>query len=75
MALVASYEGVRHMKVTIDSALCQGHGRCYELASDVFTDDAAGRGEVINAEVPEANRERVLSAVKACPEHAISVTE
>lgn len=74
MALVASYEGIRQMKVTIDPALCQGHGRCYELASDVFTDDEAGRGEVINADVPEAKREQVLSAVKACPERAISVT-
>ena len=27
------------MKVQIDSKLCQGHGRCYDLAPDLFGED------------------------------------
>ena len=30
------------MRVQIDSALCQGHGRCYDLAPDLFGDDEDG---------------------------------
>jgi ferredoxin len=63
------------MKVTIDSVACQGHGRCYEIAPDVFTDDDRGRGEVINADVPANLQDQVRRAVAACPEKAISFTE
>ena len=27
------------MRATIDSAKCMGHGMCYSLAPNVFTDD------------------------------------
>ena len=30
------------MKVQIDSQLCQGHGRCYDLAPDLFGEDDEG---------------------------------
>ncbi|HBJ72508.1 MAG TPA: ferredoxin [Actinobacteria bacterium] len=62
------------MKVTIDAERCQGHGRCYEVAPDVFTDDERGRGEVISAEVPVHLEDQVRSAVSACPEKAISIS-
>ncbi len=62
------------MKVSIDAERCQGHGRCYEVAPDVFTDDERGRGEVISAEVPAHLEEQVRSAVSACPEKAISIS-
>ena len=29
--------------VKVDSAKCVGHGRCYELAPDVFGEDERGR--------------------------------
>ena len=63
------------MKVSIDADKCQGHGRCYEVASQVFTDDERGRGQVINAEVPDHLLAQVRSAISACPEKAISLSE
>lgn len=63
------------MKVIIDSDACQGHGRCYAIAPDVFTDDDDGYPVVLEPEVPPALEERARAAVHACPERAISLTE
>ena len=62
------------MRVAIDSARCQGHGRCYELAPDVFTDDDSGYGSVIAADVPADLETQAQAAVNACPERAIAVS-
>ena len=62
------------MKVSIDAERCQGHGRCYEVAPDVFTDDERGRGQVISQSVPAHLEEQVRSAVMACPEKAITLS-
>jgi ferredoxin len=35
------------VKVQINSELCQGHGRCYDLAPDLFGDDDEGYGRVL----------------------------
>ncbi|MFC5749009.1 ferredoxin [Actinomadura rugatobispora] len=35
------------MKVRIDSERCQGHGRCYDLAPELFGDDKEGYGTVL----------------------------
>ena len=35
------------MKVQIDSARCQGHGRCYDLAPELFSEDDEGYGQVV----------------------------
>jgi ferredoxin len=32
------------VKVQISSERCQGHGRCYDLAPDLFGDDDEGYG-------------------------------
>ncbi|MGX7678845.1 ferredoxin [Jatrophihabitans sp. DSM 45814] len=63
------------MKLSIDAELCQGHGRCYELAPELFTDDERGRGWVTNAEPDESLREQATAAVNACPERAISISD
>jgi len=64
------------MKVQIDSEKCQGHGRCYDLAPDVFTDDEEGNGQVIgDGVVTPANEEAARLAVANCPESAISIVE
>ncbi|MGX7680029.1 ferredoxin [Jatrophihabitans sp. DSM 45814] len=63
------------MKISIDADLCQGHGRCYELAPDIFTDDERGRGSVTTPDVPPELAEMARAAVNACPERAISLTE
>lgn len=64
------------MKVQIDSEKCQGHGRCYDLAPDVFTDDEEGNGQVIgDGIVTPVNEESARLAVANCPESAISILE
>ncbi len=35
------------VKVQIDSGRCQGHGRCYDLAPELFGADDEGYGQVL----------------------------
>jgi ferredoxin len=68
------------MRATIDSAKCMGHGMCYSLAPNVFTEDDQGYGHVIGEgieedEVPPALAEEARNGAANCPESAISVTE
>ena len=64
------------MKLQIDPELCQGHGRCYDLAPDLFGDDEEGFGKVLGDGVvpPESEREARLAAAN-CPERAIALVE
>jgi ferredoxin len=63
------------MRVTVDRNRCAGHGRCYMVAPDVFTDDEDGygrpalEGELAPEAVTSAHR-----AVGSCPEQAIAIT-
>jgi len=64
------------VKVQISSERCQGHGRCYDLAPDLFGDDDEGYGKVLGDRTvpPGQEREARLSASN-CPERAIDVLE
>ena len=55
--------------------LCQGHGRCYEIAPEVFTDDDRGRGELLMVDVPADLQDKVRQAANTCPERAITLSE
>ncbi len=62
------------MKVQIDTALCQGHGRCYDLAPDLFGEDDEGYGQVLgDGIVPPGGERGARLAVVNCPERAIEV--
>jgi ferredoxin len=64
------------VKISIDSGLCQGHGRCYDLAPDLFGDDDEGYGQVLgDGTVPAGREKEARLAAANCPERAISVTE
>ena len=64
------------MKVSIDSKRCQGHGRCYDLAPEIFGEDEEGYGVVLNdGAVPPPGREQARRAVLNCPESAIDILE
>lgn len=64
------------MKLHIDSERCQGHGRCYDLAPDLFGDDDEGFGKVLGDGVVPAGSEREARlAVANCPERAIVLDE
>ncbi len=64
------------MRLTIDHARCQGHGRCFSIAPDLFDSDDLGNGVVVGdgavavSQVPLARL-----AVANCPEGAVSLEE
>jgi ferredoxin len=65
------------MKLSIDAALCRGHGRCYSLAEDLLEDDDEGfvtaRGQIID--VPDDQSDDARNAAGSCPEGAITLIE
>jgi ferredoxin len=64
------------VKVQIDSGRCQGHGRCYDLAPDLFSEDDEGYGTVIGGgAVPPGQEHNARLAVANCPERAVDIQE
>ncbi len=64
------------MRVRIDASRCQGHGRCFSLAPDVFDSDELGNGFVLGDGEVAADRERdVRLAAANCPEGAVVLEE
>ena len=64
------------MKVQISSERCQGHGRCYDLAPDLFGEDDEGYGTVPpDGSVPPDQERGARLAVANCPERAIEILE
>jgi ferredoxin len=64
------------VKVRIDPDRCQGHGRCYDLAPELFGEDDEGYGQVLNGGIVPAGAEsQARLAVLNCPESAIELVE
>ncbi|HEX6569487.1 MAG TPA: ferredoxin [Acidimicrobiales bacterium] len=62
------------MKVHVDQARCQGHGRCYSLAPELFEPDEIGNGvEIGDGTVPPGLEDAARKAVLNCPEQAITI--
>jgi len=65
------------MKLTIDAAMCTGHGRCYSLAPDLLSYDDEGfvteRGTTV--EVPVGMEASARDAALSCPEGAIAIDD
>jgi ferredoxin len=62
------------VKVHLDPGLCQGHGRCYDLAPELFGEDEEGYGLVLNdGLVPPGKEPEARLAAANCPERAITV--
>ena len=60
----------------MDEERCQGHGRCYATAPEVFEADDIGNGhEIGDGVVPEDLREKARLAVANCPERALDIEE
>lgn len=59
-------------RLSIDGELCQGHGRCYALAPQLFDCDEAGHGVVTASAVPAAELDEAENAADSCPEQAIT---
>lgn len=65
------------MRVSLDREKCQGHGRCYALAPDLFDSDDEGYGFVIPSDgtVPAGLEEAARLAADNCPEFAIEIED
>ena len=63
------------VKVRLDPELCQGHGRCYALAPDVFQPDDDGHGVVVVDDVPPELEAGARLGAGNCPEDAITIIE
>ena len=64
------------MKLSIDHDRCTGHGRCYELAPEVFDSDDSGYTVLlVDGDVPADLEARARQASLNCPESAISVID
>jgi ferredoxin len=64
------------VRVTIDTELCCGHGRCYQATPELFTDDEGGYGQTINDGVVGRDQvEAARRAIVACPEKAITISK
>jgi ferredoxin len=66
------------MRVQIDPALCQGHGRCYDLVPDLFGEDGDGyatlTGRTADGSVPAGREDDAQLAADNCPELAIALS-
>jgi len=64
------------MKVKVDQEKCQGHNRCFVVASDLFELDEYGYAhEVGDGTVPAGMEEKARLAVQNCTELAITLEE
>jgi ferredoxin len=64
------------MKMLIDRERCQGHGRCYDLAPDLFGEDEDGYGVVLgDGQVPPGREDDARLAEANCPEAAVELVE
>jgi ferredoxin len=64
------------MRVHVDEERCEGHGRCYATAPEVFEADEVGNGrEIGDGAVPPDLEHKARVAVANCPERAITIEE
>jgi len=60
------------VRLELDHEACQGHGRCYTLAPDLFASDDDGFAVLMVAEPPPDSIASARNAVRSCPERAIT---
>ena len=64
------------MRVRVDDGRCEGHGRCYALAPELFEPDDIGNShEVADGVVAAGMEHKAHVAVANCPERAIALEE
>jgi len=63
------------MRVIVDLGRCQGHGRCYDLAPDVFEPDERGHVDVaVHGDLPAVLQPDARIGVRNCPEAALRLS-
>ena len=67
-----SVEVTAHMALIIDTARCQGHGRCALISPDLFEVDDDGYGVVLDPAPAGDAKADADRAIGNCPEQAIA---
>lgn len=67
------------MRITVDLDLCQGHSVCMEECPEVFTvqdtPDGYPQVVVLQESPGESLREKVMNAVRGCPNRVIRIED
>ena len=63
------------LKLEVDLERCTGHGRCYDLAPELFDEDEAGHCVLLHPRVPDGLADKARVAAENCPEEAITLSE
>jgi len=64
------------MRVRVDDDRCEGHGRCYAVAPELFEPDDIGNAIVVgDGDVPAGFEAKGRLAAENCPEHAVTIEE
>ena len=62
------------MRIVFERDKCQGHGRCYALAPQLFEADDEGYAVLLaQGDVPAGLERQAELAAENCPEYAITV--
>ena len=62
------------VRVRIDEAACEGHGRCFAIAPALFELDELGTSSLIGDGSVSPDAELVRLAAANCPEFAIGIS-
>jgi ferredoxin len=64
------------VRIRVNPDKCQGHGRCYALAPELFDVDDYGQSTAVgDGTVPPGLEDRARLAIDNCPEYAVEVIE
>lgn len=63
------------MRAIVDHERCEGHGRCFAVAPDLFDVDDDGYTVVDEITVPDERYEHAREAASACPRAAIRLVD
>jgi ferredoxin len=63
------------MRAIVDHSRCNGHGRCFAVAPDLFDLDDDGYSVVDEISVPVGQSDDAREAAGACPSQAIGLVE
>jgi ferredoxin len=74
--IIAPARSLGAVRVHVDDERCEGHGRCYATAPEIFAADDIGNGhEIGDGSVPAELEHKARLAVANCPERAITIEE
>ena len=63
------------MRLTVDHERCEGHGRCFAVAPDLYDVDDDGYSTIGDVTVEAGMEDAARQGAAECPRQAITVTE